>query len=143
MIARSDTLSHARAHAWDALDRALRRYERMASPPRHLQIPLVGDLSDLVRAERRARARGQSERADELADSCAVECERQQKLACWPGRSRVAWETLRDRLLRAVDWADRTGALNPAARLLAADRLQAIDHEIRCHDVVDALAALN
>lgn len=133
-----------RTHAaLTSLDRALRRYERLASPPRHLQIPLVGDLDDVAHAARQARRRGDVERADVLADWCEREWTRQQALACWPGRSRVAWVALRERLARAADWAHRTGTLTPTARLLAADRIRAIEHEIHCHDVNDTLAALN
>ncbi|HKQ66010.1 MAG TPA: hypothetical protein VJZ73_13430 [Methylomirabilota bacterium] len=130
-----------------SLNRALRRFERMASPPRHLQYPIVGDLHAVERAASRAFERGDIARGEELAELVHLETVRIGRALSWRDgkrrRSRIAWQALADRLARAIDWAIRTGALTGDSVVFAADRQRECVAQVRHHDTLAALARLN
>lgn len=90
---------------------ALTRYERLASPPRHLQRPVVGDLAGYQRAHAAAVAAGRTERARELGLAIDDELTRRARLEQWQGRSPYAWAALVCRLWNARHDAVAAGVL--------------------------------
>lgn len=99
-----------------ALRLALVRWERLSSPPRHLQFPLVGcGVQALVKAEANARRGGRIAQADELAELVRREQERIYRLEDWRrgtvGRSSAAWDEVTARLWNARQDAVAAGVL--------------------------------
>ena len=135
------------AEALNNLNTALRRYERLASPPQHLQLPLCGDLEALVLAERRARERGDHVYADELSACCDREAARRQNYQLWlcgqRSRSKTAWWAMADRLTLAIDWCQRTGVLEGNRLTFAKDRQADCEARIRSCDVQVIIDTLN
>lgn len=131
---------NARQHALDALNAALRRFYRMAEPPRHLQYPLVGNLDTTLALARRARTRGDRTRADMLFDLADREYERRERYAEWlrgqRRRSRVAWLAVAKRIHVALAWAIEIGAIAGEEVVLAADRRNAAMREVHEWDAV-------
>lgn len=118
------------------LARTLRRYERLCSMPRHLQFPLVGDLDACSRAERTARAAGNTHRANELGALIEAEYERRDRAYCWRtgtfGRSAAAWAGIQCRLWNARAAAVATGLLERGAPsyVFVSDRLRDIEFRL-------------
>lgn len=143
----TNTPADARRAALASLNRALCRFEHMASAPRHLQFPLVGDINATLRAERKARERGDHDRADELADWCEREIARSKAYLAWQNgksrRSRVAWQALADRLQTAIEWAVRVGAIDGESVVCASDLQRECLAHVRNHDVIANLDSLN
>lgn len=141
------SLASMRQQALDSVNLALRRFEALASPPRHLQFPLVGDLDAVVRAERNAIARGDYARAEELADLCEREVERRERLLLWRKgeyrRSRGAWQALANRLATAIDWATRTGAIRGDELVHADDYRRECLAQVRHADSIAFLDSLS
>lgn len=110
---------------------ALTRYERLASPPRHLQLPLVGDLASYRKAHAAAVASGRTERARELGMYIDDELARRARLEQWQGRSPYAWDALVYRLWNARQDAVAAGVLDPTGDAYRAitDRLTDARHE--------------
>jgi hypothetical protein len=107
------------------LNLALRRWERLSARPARLEYPFVADLARALRVVARLRDRGQHSSADELAEQCAAEYDRMDRIAKWSGRSAAAWAAMAARLELAI-----AAAVDLAG--LAGDQLQyALD---RLHD---------
>lgn len=115
----------AAADARAELRRALARYEALASTPRHLATPLVGDRASWSRAILAADRAGNAARADELADCLQRDGRRLVLLARFrrQGRSARAWGEVADRLWRALLVAGAAGAIAGDARTAVADRI--------------------
>jgi hypothetical protein len=94
-----------------ALRTALVRYERMASPPRRLQFPILGDLAACQRAYEGHVAAGRTERARELGLAIDDELTRRARLEQWQGRSSAAWDAIVCRLWNARQDAVAAGVL--------------------------------
>lgn len=124
IVRRPSTRPQAARVAQDAataLRRALICYERLSAMPRPLQLPLVGDIDSVVRAERRLRAAGNAVRANEYAELAEREYERRRLADLWRRgrlhRSARAWCAISYRLERAIYDAIEAG-------VIAGDRVQ-------------------
>lgn len=88
------------------LSRALRRYEALCSPPRHLLYPLASDLPALDRAITRALDRGDEATSLELSAMRVAELLRRDRLRDWQrgvcDRSPCAWDAIELRLRDAI-----------------------------------------
>lgn len=126
-----DTLTDMdRQQVIDELGRASRRYDRLAAPPRWLHYPLVGSLHVVLAFHDRAVQCGDVRRAQELADLGQREYARRELLANWPGRSRIAWQAIADRMQSAFMDAVQTGVIDPASDFARAylDRIHSARH---------------
>lgn len=114
----------------DELERASRRYDRLAAPPRWLHYPLVGSLHVVLAFHDRAVQCGDVRRAQELADLGQREYARRELLENWPGRSRVAWQAIADRMQSAFMDAVQAGVIDPASDSARAylDRIHSARH---------------
>lgn len=95
----------------DNLRTALSRYERLAAPPRHLTMPLVGSLDAAEHWLRRHLDTGRYDQAAELSVMVRAERRRIRLLGAWEGRSVWAWRAMRDRLTCARMEAVMSGYL--------------------------------
>lgn len=109
------------------LNLALRRWERLASPPRHLEYPQLPSTLDAERALLQARIRGDARRAAELLEAIAAELTRRSLLSDWQsgklGRSARAWHALVARLEAAIDRVANLGAASADELEFAEGRL--------------------
>lgn len=127
-----------RAATTAELMRCITMYERLASPPRHLQYPRVQSLHATITLHDRAVQRGDARRANELAELCQLEYARRDALERWPGRSLKAWRAAADRMTAAMQEAltmgiiGRGGASHQALKDRIADaNLRALDASYR------------
>lgn len=127
------------ASAMDNLNRALRRWERLSAPPRHLDYPVVSDLSRTLRVVARLRDRGQHNAADDLSEQCALEYDRLERVAKWAGRSAAAWHALADRLDAAIAYAEVLAGLAGDSLQCAVDRLHDAESQARWADHLQSL----
>jgi len=109
----------------------LLRWERLAAIPARLTTPLLQcSIDSAMTLSRRAYARGDSRRGDELFDAAVAEGARREAQMAWSGRSAVAWQALAERFTSAL-WAARAaGTLSPEAYRHAHARLVDCRHRV-------------
>lgn len=122
-----------------ALASALLRYERMSSPPGHLQYPLVPSLPGARSAELAAARRGDVRGAAALHDWIAREERRLYRLAHWRGRSVRAWAWTVARLALAIRNARDAGFLVGDMLRYCGDRL--LDAQAQWDRAIDYAAS--
>lgn len=120
--------SDARARAIAALNRSLRKYERLCGPPRHLQFPVVGcGLDALERSCLQALAKGRIEFAWTMWAMHVLERRRLVALGGWLigdfTRSEACWQAMAERLADELDEANAYGALGKDEQRKVLDRI--------------------
>lgn len=121
--------SAARARAVEAINRSLRKYERLVAPPRHLQIPVAGcSLQSLERLYLRAAEQGNHKAAARLNHTFGLEYARVTALAKWANgestRSERCWAAMAGRLRIQLEYAELIGAVSGDSLRFVHDRIR-------------------
>lgn len=131
---------------------ALTRYERLSSPPRWMQVPIVSSIDGYERSRDYAIDTGNEARAKELQGwlnaewrrrellaqwngrepQCTLYTTEREQRATWKGRTLDAWRELLARMWQARSNAVEAGVLDRASESYRAvsDRIRDVEHRV-------------